>query len=681
MVVRGVEDIQVVQEQAALLAVAMLVARDEPLDRLFGAVAGEVVQMLGSEAAAVMRFIGGERAVIVGVHRVGGVRGLPVNAELDFHRTRSAIGLAQSTLLPARLTYDEDSSGDVPKLMKAVGLRATAVAPILHHSEPWGAVLASAADEEALPPGCERRLVGLAALIGQALVNADARAELAASRTRLVEAGDEARRRLERALHEGAHQHVVALALKLRVACGRATPGSQGGGAAGRGPRRCDGGERGVGRAGPRPASRGALRARAGGGTAGAGRAGAAARPPARAPRPALCGGEGDDRVPAGGGGDRQRGEARARHGVHAARGRPGRHADGRGSRQRHRRREAPPRRWSGVRQPTVPRRSAGASRSCRPAAAGRPSGSRSRLTAEGWRYSFGDQIRYGDLDTNAHLNNVAVHGFFESARVAYMRALFPEIDPMGRAGGFGMIFAETHVRFASPGFYEEHLRVDVRPEELRRSSVKIAFRMVCDRRRPAASPRAGGRWSATTTSTGAPRRLERHRRAPAHRDRNRVTAGMSYGLTFEAPAAESVERTRREQLEAAAEGLAEGHDDDPVGAVHDARKRIKKTRALLRLARPGLKKKAYRRRNRALRDAGRAMSGARDADVLAETVDVLAERFVGQLPGASSSPAPVSRSPRARRPPRRAGDRAQRGTFADPARARGATGGQLRAG
>ena len=39
-----------------------------------------------------------------------------------------------------------------------------------------------------------------------------------------------------------------------------------------------------------------------------------------------------------------------------------------------------------------------------------------------GWRYSFHDQIRYGDLDTNAHLNNVAVHGFFESARVAYMR-------------------------------------------------------------------------------------------------------------------------------------------------------------------------------------------------------------------------------------------------------------------
>jgi acyl-CoA thioester hydrolase len=97
------------------------------------------------------------------------------------------------------------------------------------------------------------------------------------------------------------------------------------------------------------------------------------------------------------------------------------------------------------------------------------------------WRFSFTDQVRYGDLDTNGHLNNVAYHQFFESARVAYMRDLFPEIEPLARSGEFGMIFAETHVRFASPGFYEEIMRVDVRPVELRRSSVKIAFEMVCE--------------------------------------------------------------------------------------------------------------------------------------------------------------------------------------------------------
>ena len=63
MLVRGVEDIQVVEEQAALLRVAMLVARDEPLESLFSAVAAEGARLLGVEAGAVMRYVGGERAV------------------------------------------------------------------------------------------------------------------------------------------------------------------------------------------------------------------------------------------------------------------------------------------------------------------------------------------------------------------------------------------------------------------------------------------------------------------------------------------------------------------------------------------------------------------------------------------------------------------------------------------
>ena len=105
----------------------------------------------------------------------------------------------------------------------------------------------------------------------------------------------------------------------------------------------------------------------------------------------------------------------------------------------------------------------------------------------------------------------------------------------------------------------------------------------------------------------------------------------MSYALAFEEGPAESVERVRREQLQAAADEL----QDDPTDpeAIHDARKRLKKTRALLRLTRPALKPKAFRRRNRALRDAGRALSAARDAEVLAETVADLAERYPGRAP------------------------------------------------
>lgn len=94
------------------------------------------------------------------------------------------------------------------------------------------------------------------------------------------------------------------------------------------------------------------------------------------------------------------------------------------------------------------------------------------------WPFQFTDRVRYGDLDANRHLNNVAVHQFYESARIAYIGSLLPDIDLAGGGEEFPVIFAETHVVFRAPGHYDDVLRVDVRPTELRRSSVKIAFRI-----------------------------------------------------------------------------------------------------------------------------------------------------------------------------------------------------------
>src|SRR4051812_4637750 len=101
----------------------------------------------------------------------------------------------------------------------------------------------------------------------------------------------------------------------------------------------------------------------------------------------------------------------------------------------------------------------------------------------------------------------------------------------------------------------------------------------------------------------------------------------MAYRLALDGDLQESVRRVAREQLEVAADGLAAAQGEQRVEAVHDARKRIKKTRALLRAARPALRK-AFRAENRALRDASRELSGARDADVMIETVGKLADRF-----------------------------------------------------
>ena len=71
----------------------------------------------------------------------------------------------------------------------------------------------------------------------------------------------------------------------------------------------------------------------------------------------------------------------------------------------------------------------------------------------------------------------------------------------------------------------------------------------------------------------------------------------MSYVLSFDEPGADAVEAVRREQLEKAAAGLRA--DPTDAEAIHDARKRLKKTRSLLRLSRPAMKRKAFRKRNR----------------------------------------------------------------------------------
>ncbi|MEA2297262.1 MAG: hypothetical protein QOF77_198, partial [Solirubrobacteraceae bacterium] len=107
----------------------------------------------------------------------------------------------------------------------------------------------------------------------------------------------------------------------------------------------------------------------------------------------------------------------------------------------------------------------------------------------------------------------------------------------------------------------------------------------------------------------------------------------MAYRLSFTDEVPDSVRNCVREELVTARALLREGFDEDPVDAVHEARKSIKKTRALLRLVRPGLPKRVYRSENRTLRDAARLISGARDADVMVETVEKLAERHLARIP------------------------------------------------
>jgi GAF domain-containing protein len=215
------------ERTGALLEVATLIARDAPQEVLFATVSEHVARRLGTEAASVLRYVGDERAVVVGVWREGGSRGLPVNAELDFDERNSALGRVRRTRRPARADSYDRHTGELPVVMRAVDIRASVAAPVMLAGEVWGALVASTTRAQPLAPDSEHQLGDFAELVGFAVANAEARRAAAASRTNIVEAGHKARRRLERELHEGVQQHLLALTLKLRVARGRAESGTE----------------------------------------------------------------------------------------------------------------------------------------------------------------------------------------------------------------------------------------------------------------------------------------------------------------------------------------------------------------------------------------------------------------------------------------------------------------------
>lgn len=107
----------------------------------------------------------------------------------------------------------------------------------------------------------------------------------------------------------------------------------------------------------------------------------------------------------------------------------------------------------------------------------------------------------------------------------------------------------------------------------------------------------------------------------------------MPYRLQTEEEVPDGLRRCAREQLDRAIEQLTAGVREDPVTAVHDARKSLKKTRSLLRLSRRTIDRAERRRENAALRHAARMLSSARDAEVMLQAVDELSDRFAGQLP------------------------------------------------
>jgi signal transduction histidine kinase len=154
-------------------------AADDVLDRIATALAGGI----GADRVIVWLNSGGElRPAAVWPK---GARAAPISAST------------------AALTATED------------GMRSF---PVRHQGEMLGAIGVHKPPSDPLTPADEKLVGDLAAQAGLVLQNARLIDDLRASRRRLVTAQDEERRRLERNIHDGAQQQLVALTVKARLA-------------------------------------------------------------------------------------------------------------------------------------------------------------------------------------------------------------------------------------------------------------------------------------------------------------------------------------------------------------------------------------------------------------------------------------------------------------------------------
>ena len=206
------------EEQAALTRVAVAVASESRPADVFRVVTEEVGRLFDASASHLIRFSADRsHAVVAGqwTPEPGlAVIGIGDRVTLD----GGIVTIVRDTASTARVEYENSRQVE---FFDGLGVTCEIAVPVSLFGELWGAVDVATTSRASFPPGAEKRLGAFADLVGLALTNADARAELAASRARVVRAGDQERQRLERNLHDGAQQRLVTLSLSLRLAQAR----------------------------------------------------------------------------------------------------------------------------------------------------------------------------------------------------------------------------------------------------------------------------------------------------------------------------------------------------------------------------------------------------------------------------------------------------------------------------
>jgi PAS domain S-box-containing protein len=203
-------------EQAALRRVATLVARGARPAEVFEAVADEMARCVHVSHATVSRY-DAEEFIPVAIYHGDRLQKLPEGLRLPLDGDNVATRIFH-TGRTARMDSHDKAPGTHAARIRELGIRSAVGVPIIVDGSVWGAAIVGSSAPEPLPPETEARIADFADLVATAIANVATRAELIASRARIVAAADEGRRRLERDLHDGAQQRLVALGLQLRLA-------------------------------------------------------------------------------------------------------------------------------------------------------------------------------------------------------------------------------------------------------------------------------------------------------------------------------------------------------------------------------------------------------------------------------------------------------------------------------
>ena len=203
---------RLVAEQASLRRVATLVARGSSREGLFSVVAAEVQNLFDVPDVAIVHFEGRE-VVVVGT--AGGNAFIPLGGRWSLDGP-SVCAFVLDTGRPARLDDYGSLRGGVANTAQTAGFQSVAGAPIVADSRVWGAIVVVSSSGP-LPDRSEVRVAEYTELVATAISNETTRTELIASRARIVGASDEARRRVERDLHDGIQQRLIALTLDVQT--------------------------------------------------------------------------------------------------------------------------------------------------------------------------------------------------------------------------------------------------------------------------------------------------------------------------------------------------------------------------------------------------------------------------------------------------------------------------------